>query len=741
VPKAAASTRRARVVVDLQALQSPTTKERGIGRYAANWANAVEAHDPKLVDAYVLNPTLPPAGRLDSLTASGKLIYVDDLDLSELELWHTVSPFDLALSLESLMPCAPFNRGVRHTATVYDLIPARSPDTELIDTVDRRRYRTRIEMIRSCDALLTLSKGVANDLVLYAGIDEFRVHAVGAAADHRFQPAKDRERAREIAVKRLAHLGAHGPYLLAASGSHPRKNNEALIRAFVSLDEEVVGELQLIITGAVDAPTANHYRHLASTANREGSVIPAGFVDDVDLVTLTQGAELAVVAGLTEGFGLPIVEAMACATPVICSDIAPFNELVSDEGRFDPTNEASIAATLARVLGDEAFRERLRVQPPDAWSDVAKRTQSAIHQVLTAPPRRSRAPHSLRRSRPRLAVVTPLPPAPSGVAGYSYALIGALLRTEKANVDVFCEGTPADALVPDGAGLYDAAALGHIERLAGRYDHVIYTIGNSHHHLGALAWIRRRPGIVIAHDVRLANLYRHEHGDPSMIRGGFEHALHQMYPDSLPSEIGRDGEIAIADLDRYGIFMAREVISLAELFLVSSRAAASLASLDAGPGHQRTIELLPFAFTGEGATAHFVEETRAAPSGLHEAMAANWARRAAPPERPVIAHFGIVDPAKQPELIMRAHREVIDRGDDVVLAFVGPIGDELAVALGSLAERLGTEASVILTGPLAPSTTKAGFTTLLSPSSYERPRTARPQPRLESASFQASRPL
>ena len=72
-----------------------------------------------------------------------------------------------------------------------------------------------------------------------------------------------------------------------------------------------------------------------------------------------------------------------------------------------------------------------------------------------------------------------------------------------------------------------------------------------------------------------------------------------------------------------------------------------------------------------------------------------------PAERPVIAHFGIVDPAKEPDLLIRAHRELLAGGDDVALAFVGPIGDELVGSLGALSVELGTAESVIFTGPLS----------------------------------------
>ena len=689
------------VLVDLQALQSSATRDRGIGKYALSWAAAIEALDSTLVRAYLLNPRLSPPGPLDAILSSGKVRYADTIDLEGIELWHTMSPFDLALRTDSILPACISEQGLRHSATVYDLIPALDPDQELDDPVDRRRYRTRLEIIRSADAVLTLSTKVADDLVGRARLANDRVFVVGAAPSSKFVPPGDPAAAQAVAIDALAHQGLKKPFVLASSGSHPRKNNEALIRAFCAIDAGLAAGFQLVITGEIDEPTRHHYHYLASAAGREGSVVIAGFVSDDLLVTLTQGATLCVVAALAEGFGLPIVEAQACGTPVIAADRGPFDELVIDAGRFDPTIDAPITAAIDRALRDTDLREALRAGPTTAWDEVARRSANAFEEILARKARRAPRSLAIRRRRARIAFITPLPPAPSGVAGYSYALISALLHTEKVSVDVFCDGATDRALAPSGALVHPVSAFSLVEAIDGRFDHVIYAFGNSHHHIGALELLKKRRGVVIAHDVRLSNLYRHAHGDPAMLAGGFEHALRDMYPDELPDGVGSDGHLSPDDISRHGLVMARDVIANSSRYLVNSNFTAALARLDARPRDQDRIGTLSFALSGQhdGAPG-FVEEAHELPSALPESFRHSWG--APPPPGVVIAHFGIVDPMKRPEVVLRAHAVLREAGHDVALAFVGPIGDELCAKLAACAAELGSASAVIFTGPLSP---------------------------------------
>ena len=689
-------------MIDLQAVQSPTTRGRGIGRYARSLAIALETHEPGVVGAYLLNPRLPPPGDLGALVESGKLAYAGRHDTipAGARLFHAMSPLDTAIRVPEVWPAEATSWPLLRSATIYDFIPALDPGRELADAGERRRYRLALEALRGVDGVQTLS-GTVTALVTSMLGAEVSTRAVGAAPDAAFARPESTTAARALVLTALRGEGLVGPYVLCPSGSHPRKNNELLIQAFAAMRPELRAGRQLVITGALDGPTMHHYAVLASTLGAEGAVVTPGYVPDVLLAALHGGADLVCYPTLAEGSTLPIAEAFACGAAVIASDRAPLDELVSPAGRFDPTDARDVSSALERVLGDDALRDRLRqpASPLGDWRGVAQRSAAAFDELLAGAPRpRTRR---LRRRRPRIAFVSPLPPAPSGVAGYSYTLLEALARTEKVDLDVYRDGPTAGQAAPAGLMVRNVASLPSIENLLGRYDDVLYALGNSHHHLGALALLRRRPGTVLAHDVRLSNLYRHEAGARGVRPGGLERAVAAMYRGALPAGIGANEEFGAADLERYGLLMAKEVIASSDRFLVSSEVAATLARLDAGLELASRVAVLPFAVGRPSALGAFNEEDRTLPEGIDPRVGRLWASA---PEKggrhSVLAHFGIVDPVKLPEVLLEAFALLRSQRSDVQLVFVGPISDDLARSLSARAVALGIADGVGITGPL-----------------------------------------
>jgi len=693
------------VVVDLAALQSPTSRGRGIGRYAMSWALALERARPDLVGSYLLDPELPPPGEAEELLATGKVAYAGSPGAvsASTRVFHSLSPLDLALPQRTVWPEAAHRGGLLRAATVYDLIPALDPERELADAVVRRRYRTRLELVRGLDQLHVLSTAVARDLERLLGIAPGHVVLAGAAPSERFVPPASRQAAAEAA--RAAIGGLAGRFVLCPSGSHPRKNNERLIEAFSQLPGELRDAHQLVIACELPEPTAHHYRWLASSLGIDGRVIVTGYVSDATLLALYQGAELVCVPSLAEGYGLPVAEALACQTPAIGADRPPLDELLVAEARFDPTSAPAIAGAIARALTDAGHRQALlerRGAAGPGWADVAGRTAAAFDELLARPAGAGRTRAPARPRLARLAFVTPLPPAPSGVAAYSHRLVGELVASGRASVDLFADGPTRRRIAPEGVETYSVHSLLDVERLRGSYDGVCYTLGNSHHHLGALAMLRRRRGVVLAHDVRLTNLYRHESGDPGLLPGGLARAIRRLYGDALPASLGAGGQLSAEELERYGLLLAREAIAASEAFLVSSGAAAALARADAGDDLAGRVGVLPFAVAApDSGPSPFDEEgsvTAAPPS------AAPWWGRGPEglPAGPVIAHFGIVDPVKLPDVLVEACAALQPSLPGLRVAFVGPVAAALAGELIERAASLGISETLILTGPLGP---------------------------------------
>jgi glycosyltransferase involved in cell wall biosynthesis len=276
----------------------------------------------------------------------------------------------------------------------------------------------------------------------------------------------------------------------------------------------------------------------------------------------------------------------------------------------------------------------------------------------------------------RWAFVSPLPPQPGGVAAYSQRLLTALRRRPDVEVDAYVDGPPhlRDAILAADEAR-PLAALERIEAQRGRYDAVVYNLGNSEFHTGALALLRRRPGIVVAHDVRLTNLFRfapwqHPAGAP----GGFAETLHRAYAGKLPPGLGADGAVTDDEADRWGILLAGEVIAASTSFVTTSAFAAELARLDARPEHHHRVTTMPFA-VHDGSIEPAVARPNAAPA---------------------LASFGVLNPLKHGPRLVRAVA-ALGRAD-VRLAFVGPASAADAACIDAAARQVGLGGRVEVTG-------------------------------------------
>lgn len=654
------------MLVDLQGAQSIDHRDRGVARYVVELAAALERRAPERVRAYLLNPDLPMPSGIEPLVAGGKLRFVDEEGVygDGHDLLHLASPVELSLPIDRLLPPAARAAGVSVCTTVFDLIPMSMPDVYLQDPGLRRRYVARTELLRSADGVITISEFVAGDVERRLGVDRRRITAIPLVPSATFRPPASRDAALRAAM--AAVPGVRSSFVLYTGGSDGRKNVEGLLAGWAELPAEVRRSWQLVVAGSLPPLFRNHLEVRAAEAGFGERFLCTGYVDDPTLVALNQSAGLFVFPSLAEGFGLPIAEAVACATPAIGGDNTSIVELLPDEARFDATSPRAIAAAIHRGLTDEPHRRRLldhaAARPRRTWDDVADETVAGYDDI----PLRARSgvrgtPN--RAQSGRWAFVSPLPPQPGGVAVHSARMLEALRR--RCEVDAYVDGPPhqrAAMLAAATSGARPLAALERIEALQGRYDAVVYCLGNSEFHTGALAMLQRRPGVVLAHDVRLTNLYRfapwqHPDGAP----GGFDETVRRMYGHAVPAGA------AVPE----GVLMARDVIAASTRFVTTSAFAAELARLDARAEHRHRIATIPFAIS-DGA--------------LQQSDAAS----------PVIASFGVLNPLKQGPLLVRAVAALGRR--DVRLVFVGPASDDDTAQIRSAAEAGGIGGQVEVTG-------------------------------------------
>ena len=317
-------------------------------------------------------------------------------------------------------------------------------------------------------------------------------------------------------------------------------------------------------------------------------------------------------------------------------------------------------------------------------------------------PRDQRAPSG--RRVPRVALVTPLPPAPTGVANHSLRLAEELAASGRVKLDLFAEEREDESwppLAPPGVQVFRARTFLVVEPLQGGYDHVLFALGNSDNHITALELLARRPGVVLAHDVRLTNLYRFaaQRHSPA-VPDGFAGALRRLYGERLPPGLVQTGSLDCSEEAPPGILMAREVVQRAQRYLVTSLQARALAIGDAGPGAGAKVGLIPFAaelpVPGRGAFDTAAEPGfEDAEQGFEEA-----AEPGGPPlsESPLVVALGILHQVRQPLRLLEAFAHALKLVPTASLAFVGPAPADLAREVLDRAQSLGIRGRVVVTG-------------------------------------------
>jgi glycosyltransferase involved in cell wall biosynthesis len=217
--------------------------------------------------------------------------------------------------------------------------------------------RSKVLIRRSAeraDHIITVSEYSKNDIAKTYKIDPCKITVTYEGAGDGYFP-RDQEHCREqIAAK----YGVTAPFLLYVGRLQERKNLRRLVSAYARLRKEGVDE-KLVLVGKKDWMFGNIHTHVEALGLAT-SVIFTGYVPSEDLPVLYNAAEALVYPSIFEGFGLPVVEAMACGLPVLTSFGSSLEEIAGDAAVLvDPMSEESIANALGKLLGDPSLRVRL----------------------------------------------------------------------------------------------------------------------------------------------------------------------------------------------------------------------------------------------------------------------------------------------------------------------------------------------------------------------------------------------
>lgn len=262
-----------------------------------------------------------------------------------LDLFHAT--FDYGMPLRA--PC-------KVILTVHDAWFG--PQTHFRSSVRRIYYQTMTRRgLRLAARVLTVSEFVKNKILAYCGgapSPAPKIRVVPNGVGEEFHPA-----AGPRTIPPLVRKHGIDRYLLYVGALATHKNFRGLLEGYALLRRKLPAPPRLVVAGQRN-PGLSDPARIVRAYGLDGAVLLPGYVPDAELPALYRGAEAFVFPSLHEGFGLPVVEAMACGTPVLSSNVGAIPEVARDAALLvDPADPAAIQEGLAKILTDQALRNAL----------------------------------------------------------------------------------------------------------------------------------------------------------------------------------------------------------------------------------------------------------------------------------------------------------------------------------------------------------------------------------------------
>lgn len=403
-----------KIVIDMQGAQT-ASRFRGIGRYTLAFTQGVVRnrgnHEIILALSGLFPETIEPI----------RTAFEGLLPQENIRVWHTpgaVAGQDMSNDerreiaeimreafLSSLQPdvihisslfegydddavssIGNFDEKTPVSVTLYDLIPLLNPDHYLSPNPSyKKHYLRKLEYLNKAKKFLAISEFSRQEGLVHLDLLESMVVNVSTAIESDFHAYTPDEKAVNIINSKYQIIR---PFVLYSGATDERKNLPRLIRAYAALPLDIRNSHQIVLAGGMPQIHLIELQNVAKAAGiRNGELIFTHRVTDEELISLYKLCKLYVFPSWHEGFGLPVLEAMACGAPVICANSASLPEVIGlDEAMFDPFDEAGITSKMQQALLEEPFRQRLcshGVQQAQlfSWDETAKRAISAWESI------------------------------------------------------------------------------------------------------------------------------------------------------------------------------------------------------------------------------------------------------------------------------------------------------------------------------------------------------------------------
>ncbi len=491
------------VYTDIRCLQDPNYSFRGVGHHSATLLRSRKDYldESRLIG--VFDPNLPPvpeayADIFDELLSWPKATFA-----RQQSIFLQMSPMthDQAVCGRILDRKAIFTSSV-----VYDFIPLDVPERYLAHPNSLHTYASSMLWLEAYDHYAPISEYSERRLLELLPVDPSRSCVTGVTLRPAFETIL-RNRLSGTEDKPIRSRPTRNNYFIFVGGGDPRKNLDVILPAHSSLVNSGFSSDLVIVGNYQDNYREAIRKHYEAMGGNVAKLIFEHGVSDLELADWYHEALATICSSHIEGFSLPVIEGIACGSPVLASDCEAHRELITDSAtRFPSTDDVALRGLMFRVLTEAGYRKQLIDQQRDVPTRFYKdKVAAKFWEPILAGYRKrfgcSSTHYHTAYSLPSLAILSPYPPDRSGVADYTKRTVEALAG--QASVDVFTDvSTPA---ATNGVNAFHP--INDWAYISDRYDRVLTVIGNSHFHTKIIDLQRAYGGPCLIHDNRLAELY------------------------------------------------------------------------------------------------------------------------------------------------------------------------------------------------------------------------------------------
>lgn len=373
-----------RIAIDYTAA---ITQSAGIGRYTRNLVQSLASLHT--TDDFTLFSSELPRGP-DHLPQTSN-IHPRFMNIGNRRmtiLWHRAHmplPAELVMGFADVIHGPDFSLPpvlrTRRVVTIHDLAFITHPDCA-VPSLTRYLHQVVPRAVKAADRVIAVSQRTADDLVKYLHVPATKITTIHLGIDEAFCASPSTEAIRNVVAKyRLSQ-----PFVLAIGTIEPRKNYESLIRAFAEARYLPDGPRMLVIAGRKGWMYEGVFAAVRDL-NLADAVRFVDYVPDDELVPLLHAAAALAMPSIYEGFGIPVVEAMAAGTPVICSTGGSLPEIAGDAALIvPPTDIGALRDALVLVIRDHEIRESLKQRGHERsrlfnWKVAAQAHLDVYHQL------------------------------------------------------------------------------------------------------------------------------------------------------------------------------------------------------------------------------------------------------------------------------------------------------------------------------------------------------------------------